>query len=178
MKNITNFILESRAKKRDTSDIKEWIEDVSKQGNTLSDEQLEELLIMVREYFIPIKYDELNLGFSDKDLICDIAGYIIEAAAYDAFKSTGRNVTTRAGRGLKINGENVYWDFSIKGLNEKFEIKSRCKNGYHTGGISPTKDQKSDNDLIYIIIPYVVTEVGFDVDIENIKVQRGYKIKK
>lgn len=178
MKNIANFILESRAKKRDTSDIKEWIEDVSKQGNILSDEQLEELLIIVKEYFSTIKYDELNLGFTDKDLICDIAGYIIEAAAYDAFKSAGRNVTTRAGRGLKINGENIYWDFSIKGLNEKFEIKSQCKNGYHTGGITPTQDQKSDNNLIYIIIPYNATEIGFNVDIENIKVQRDYKSKK
>lgn len=178
MKNIANFILEVRGKKRDTSDIKEWIEDVSKHGNTLSDEQLEDLLIIIREYFSTTNYNELNLGFSDKDLICDIAGYIIEAAAYDAFKSVGHNVTTRSGRGLKINGENVYWDFSIKGLNEKFEIKSKCKNGYHTGGISPTQYQKSDNNLIYIIIPYTATEVGFNVDIENIKVQRDYKSKK
>ena len=51
MKNIVNFIIEARGKKRDTSDIKEWIEDASKHGNTLSDEQLEELLIIIREYF-------------------------------------------------------------------------------------------------------------------------------
>lgn len=178
MKNIANFILESRTKKRDTSDIKQWIEDVSKQGNTLSDEQLEELLIMIRKYFSMLNYNELSLGFSDKDLICDIAGYIIEAAAHDAFKSAGHQVTTRAGRGLKFDGESVYWDFSIKGLNEKFEIKSQCKNGYHTGGITPTDNQKSDSNLIYIIIPYTATGVGFNVEIENIKVQRGYKSKK
>ena len=177
MKNIGDFILESRDKKRDKSDIKQWIEDVSKHGNTLSDEQLEELLISVRKYFSTINYDKLNLGFSDKDLICDIAGYIIEAAVYDAFKAE-HDVTTRAGRGLKIDGSNVYWDFSIKGLNEKFEIKSQCKNGYHTGGITPTSSQKSDDNLIYIIIPYNASEVGFTVEINDIKVQRGYKSKK
>ena len=178
MKNIGDFILESRDKKRDSSDIKDWIEDVSKQGNTLSDEQLKKLLITVQKHFGTINYDKLlNLRFNDKDLICDIAGYIIEAAVYDAFKAE-HNVTTRAGRGLKINGENVYWDFSIKGLNEKFEIKSQCKNGYHMGGITPTSSQKSDNNLIYIIIPYKATEFGFNVEIENIKVQRGYKSKK
>lgn len=177
MKNIADFILESRTRKRDTSDIKQWIEDASKEGHTLSDDQFEEYLTDVEEYFRKKTFNNLNLPVINKDLICNIAGYIIEAAVYDAFKSK-HDVTERAGRGLKINGKNVYWDFSIKGLDEKFEIKSQCKNGHHDGGITPTDNQKSDSNLIYIIIPYNATEDGFNVEIENIKIQRGYKRKK
>lgn len=177
MRTITNFINEAKMKKRDTTDINNWINDASKAGNTLSDADLEQLEIIIREYFInSVNYSSLGLGFEDKDLICDIAGYIIEAAAYDAIKSK-HNVTSRAGRGLKINNESIYWDFSINGIDEKFEIKAKCKNGYHTGGISPTSNQKSDNKLIYIIIPYTAAGTGFDIDTNNIKVQRGYKMK-
>ena len=173
MKNINKFILESKNnRKRDVSDFKNWINDASKNGNKLNDQQLNELKTLIKEYFINnIDYSSLNLGLSDKDLICDIAGYIIEAAVYDAFKLS-YNVTSRSGRGLNIDGQNIYWDFSIKGLDEKFEIKSICKNGYHTGGITKSKNQKNDKNLIYIIIPYMASETGFNIDIENIEIKK------
>ena len=179
MKDIKSYLIdESKNQKRDTSNIKNWIDDNTKIGNTLDDNQLKSLENIVKEYFLnSVDYSSLSLGFEDKDLICDIAGYIIEAAVYDAIKSK-HSVTNRSGRGLKIDNKSVYWDFAINGLNEKFEIKAKCTNGYHTGGISPTNNQKSDNNLIYIIIPYSATNIGFNIDTNKIKVQRGYKVKK
>ena len=179
MKGFKEYLLnEAKVNKRDTSNIKDWINDVSKLGNTLSDEHLNNLSTIIKDYFLNnIDYSSLGLGFEDKDLICDIAGYIIEAAVYDAIKSK-HNVTNRSGRGLKIDGKSIYWDFAINGIDEKFEIKAKCKNGYHTGGISPSNNQKSDDKLIYIIIPYSASNEGFNIDIDNIKVQRGYKSKK
>lgn len=176
MKAINKYLNKGKQKKRDTSDIKNWIDDNTKNGNTLNDNQLKSLENTVKEYFKKnINYSSLKLGFEDKDLICDIAGYIIEAAVYYAVKSK-HNVTNRSNRGLKFDDESVYWDFSIKGIDEKFEIKAKCTNGYHMGGITPTNNQKLDNKLIYIIVPYSATNVGFDIDKDNIKVQRGYKI--
>ncbi len=60
---------------------------------------------------------------------------------------------------------------------EIYLYKQIKKYRYHTRGISPTSDQKADNKLIYIIIPYTATVAGFDIDTNNIKVQRGYKMK-
>ncbi len=176
MKDINNFINESKKLKRDSEyvkNIKNWIDNVNKTGNKLDDSQLNDLTVQLRKYFIQLDYSELGLGFQDKDLICDIAGYIIEAAAYDAIKQSNK-VTSRSGRGLKIDGQSIYWDFAIEGIDEKFEIKSICKNGYHTGSISPSKNQKNDKELIYIIIPYKAYETGFDVITDDIKITRKY----
>lgn len=175
MKTLNEFVNESSKQKKSDKliDIKNWIDDKNKTNNKLNQNGLKDIENSVRGYLVKNNYvfKDLGFGFRDDDLYADIAGYIIEAFVYDAIKAN-YNVTSRSGRGLKFDKQSIYWDFSINGLDEKFEIKSICKNGYHNGGISKTNLQKEDKDLIYIIIPYKALNTGFEILTNDIKVQR------
>lgn len=173
MKNLNEFIInEVKERKRDVSDLKDWIKNTSKTAKltnttlkTLSDAIKVGILVNGDTF-------KFNFSFSDNDLMSDLAGYIIEAYIYDLIKNN-LPVTNRAGRGLKIDGNNIYWDFSIKGIDEKFEIKTKCTNGYHEGGFSYTDSQEKDSELIYITAKYSVTSNSIIIDTKSINVKRG-----
>lgn len=190
MKNINDFMNEA---KRDTHDLVSWMNSTDN-NLRLSDDMLVTLENQIREYIVADDpFSDINLPGISKELVTDIAGYIIEVYLYDL---TSRSMsvllsknfeefenvdltkikpTRLAGRGL-INPETnqpIFWDFSFNGLSDKFEIKSLCKNSYHTGGFTKSNNLKSDTNVVYITCKYNASNTGFTIDPKSIKVTRN-----
>ena len=125
-----------------------------------------------------------------QDIIADIAGYLVEAYIWNEMHKL---ITNKAfcdiwfegndnAKEYKLSplsrkntkgsdGNNVYWDFTIEGVDEKFEIKARStKNGKSQGGYRFTANQKNDKNLIYILVEYSIN--GDEIKIGDIKVTR------
>lgn len=107
-----------------------------------------------------------------KDILTDIAGYIVEAYVWNWMKKL---ITTKEffdmwkeanpeknADDFKVNslerrsGKDIYWDFTINGIDEKFEVKARStdENGKAAGGYRFSASQKADKNLIYILVKY------------------------
>jgi len=125
------------------------------------------------------------------EIIADIAGYLVEAYIWDQMHKLitnkefcdvwfdGNNKSSEefklsplARRNNKDNnGSAIYWDFTINGIDEKFEIKARStKEGKKNGGYRFTVNQSSDKNLIYILVEYSIS--GDEINIGNIKITR------
>ena len=130
------------------------------------------------------QFDNVN-----SDIIADIAGYLVEAYIWDQMHKLITNkefadmwigddntksyklspLSRRNAKGA--DGNNVYWDFSIDGVDEKFEIKARStKEGKAQGVYRFTANQRNDKNLIYILVEYSID--NDEIKIGNIKVTR------
>lgn len=123
-----------------------------------------------------------------KEILADIAGYMVEAYIWSQLSKiiTSKEFSDewlsanngKTGKDFKLtplsrrNGDGVYWDFEIDGIDEKFEIKSRMTgaNGKAAGGYRFTANQTDDKNLIYILVKYSINENK--IVIGDIKVTR------
>ena len=123
------------------------------------------------------------------DIIADMAGYLVEAYIWDQMHKLITNkefadmwigddntktykLSPLSRHNTKgADGNNVYWDFSIDGVDEKFEIKARStKDNKSQGGYRFTTNQKNDKNLIYILVEYSID--NDEIKIGKIKVTR------
>lgn len=161
MKSINDYIQVNEGLKLDNSKL----EIIKKFLNNQDDEVID------KELTCEIFNNTVAIG---DDILTDIAGYIVEAWVWNCMKNLihskeFKNEWTAANpnkksydfnlseRTRRSNQNQIYWDFTIDGVDEKFEIKARStKNGKSQGGYRFSADQKEDKNLIYILVKYSV----------------------
>lgn len=197
MKTINQFINEAKKPlKRDEHDLVKWFNMDKSNFITFDDDDLENIHNLLSEYISSGNMGTYDLAGLDKDCVIDIAGHIVEAQIYEALKlklpwyifnnaeKFGINAedidnitaTKRAGRGLKAEkGKEkypIYWDFSFNGIDEKFEVKTKCSNGYKQGGFDYTPNQKNNKGFIEFSCTYTADDGSYTIDVDSFKVKR------
>ena len=131
-------------------------------------------------------------GFETSDeLLADVAGYLVEVFVWTKLKNElffdedflnewYKDIANTNKGSLSASNEmsplvrrakkGQYWDFTLPGVDEKFEIKSRSIKNGKSGGLRYTTDQNNDNNLIYIIVKYEIKENA--INIQQIEVKR------
>lgn len=120
------------------------------------------------------------------EIIADMAGYLVEAYIWDqmhklitnkefcdvwfAGNDNAKNYKLSPLTTKHNNSENVSFDFTIAGIDEKFKIKSHETKEGKKGGFRFTASQQLNSKLIFILVEYSIS--GDEIKIGNIKITR------